>query len=48
MVNPCIVSAKPVTIPSSRQLTLRYRVITFDGAVPVPLVRDLAADFRRR
>jgi hypothetical protein len=47
MVNPCIVAAKPVIIPSGRPLTLRYRVILFDGTVPVPLVRELAAEFRR-
>ena len=47
MVNPCIVAEKPVTIASGRPLTLRYRVILFDGTVPAPLVRDLAAEFRR-
>ena len=47
MVNPCIVSGKPVTMASGQALTLRYRVILFDGAVPVPLVRDLATEFRR-
>ena len=47
MVNPCIVSAKPVTVPSGRPLTLRYRVIAFDGEIPVSLVRTLAAEFRR-
>jgi len=47
MVNPCIVAEKPVLIPSGRPLTLRYRVILFDGTLPAPLVRDLAADFRR-
>jgi len=36
-----------VTIASGRPLTLRYRVILFDGTVPAPLVRDLAAEFRR-
>ena len=47
MVNPCIVSAKPVTVASGRPLTLRYRVITFDGEIPVSLVRTLATEFRR-
>jgi hypothetical protein len=46
MINPCIVAGKPVTVPSGATLTLRYRVIVFDGEVPVPLVRDLARDFR--
>ena len=47
MVNPCIVATTPVTVAAGRPLTLRYRVITFDGPVPVGLVRDLAAEFRR-
>ena len=34
MVNPCIVAAKPVTVASGRPLTLRYRVIVFDGRDP--------------
>ena len=47
MINPCIVSGKPVTVENGRALTLRYRVIVFDGPVPGPLVRQLSAEWRR-
>ena len=47
MINPCIVAAKPLTVESGRPLTLRYRVIVFDGRVPVPLVRQLSGEWRR-
>jgi hypothetical protein len=47
MINPCIVSGKPLTVASGRPLTLRYRVIVFDGPLPGALVRDLSAEWRR-
>ena len=47
MINPCIVADKPLNVASGRALTLRYRVILFDGPVPVPLVRQLSAEWRR-
>jgi len=46
MVNPCIVAEKAVEVPQGKPLTLRYRVITFDGALPLPLVKQLSANWR--
>ena len=47
MINPCIVARAPLTVPGGRPLTLRYRVIVFDGPLPGALVRDLSAEWRR-
>jgi hypothetical protein len=47
MINPCIVADKPITLEAGRPLTLRYRVIVFDGPLPGSLVRQLSADWRR-
>jgi hypothetical protein len=47
MINPCIVAEKPLTVDGGRPLTLRYRVIVFDGPLPGALVRQLSAEWRR-
>jgi Methane oxygenase PmoA len=47
MVNPCIVSAEPLNLVKGRTLLLRYRVVMFDGPVPVPLIRKLSSEWRR-
>jgi hypothetical protein len=47
MINPCLVAGAPLTVASGRPLTLRYRVVVFDGPLPGPLVRDLSAEWRR-
>jgi hypothetical protein len=47
MINPCIVAAQPVTVASGNALTLRYRVILFDGQVPGALVKQLSDAWRR-
>ena len=47
MINPCIVSEKPVAVASGTPLQLRYLVMVFDGEIPGPLVRQLAAEWRR-
>ena len=36
-----------VFMPAGHTLTLRYRVATFDGEVPVALVNRLSAEWRR-
>jgi hypothetical protein len=46
MLNPAITSMNAYTIPANTTLTLRYRVITHDGAPPVDLLNQLAKDFR--
>jgi hypothetical protein len=46
MVNPCIVAERAVDVPQGQPLTLRYRVIVFDGALPVDLVGRLAESWR--
>ena len=46
MINPCIVANKPFEVPQGQSLTLRYRVITFDGALPDRLIGDLSRQFR--
>ena len=46
MINPCLTAAGAVTIPERQPLTLRYRVILFDGAVPTALINRLSAEFR--
>jgi len=48
MVNPTIVSAKAVEVPQGKTLTLKYRVVVFDGALPVPLVQRLNAEWRTK
>ena len=47
MINPCIVAEKALTVDGGRPLTLRYRVIVFDGPLPGALVRQLSAEWRR-
>jgi hypothetical protein len=47
MLNPAITSRNGYTIPAKTTLTLRYRVITHDGAPPAALLDKLANEFRR-
>jgi hypothetical protein len=46
MLNPAITSMNTYTVPAHTTLTLRYRVITHDGAPPAELLNKLAAEFR--
>jgi hypothetical protein len=46
MINPCLVANSPYQLGKGQTLTLRYRVILFDGALPDPLVRQLSTEFR--
>lgn len=47
MINPTIVADKLVEVSAGKPLTLKYRVIVFDGALPVQLVERLSAEWRR-
>ena len=47
MVNPTIVAERAYEVPQGQTLTLRYRVIVFDGALPSALVGRLSGDWRR-
>lgn len=46
MLNPCVVAAKPLVLAAGDPFTLRYRVVTFDGQLPIELVTRLSAEFR--
>ena len=47
MVNPTVVTAdKPVEVAQGKPLTLKYRVVAFDGALPTALVQRLSAEWR--
>ena len=46
MINPCIVANQPFEVTQGQSLTLRYRVITFDGALPDRVIGDLSRQFR--
>ena len=48
MLNPSITSMNAYTIPAHTTLTLRYRVITHDGAPSVDLLNRLATEFRNQ
>jgi hypothetical protein len=47
MINPCIVSAKAVQIAQGNTLTLRYRVVGFDGPLPSNLIASLSTEWRQ-
>lgn len=47
MVNPCIVAPAEVKLKKGEPLTLKYRVVTFDGEVPTAALNQLAAEFRK-
>jgi hypothetical protein len=47
MINPCIVSAKPLEIAQGQTLTLRYRVVGFDGSLPSSLIASLSTEWRK-
>lgn len=46
MLNPAITSMNNYTMPANTTMTLRYRVVTHDGAPPTELLNKLAAEFR--
>jgi hypothetical protein len=46
MVNPCIVTAGPVTIKLGQPLKLRYRLVVHDGPVPTELLGKIAKRWR--
>jgi len=45
MINPCIVAPGEVKLTAGKPLVLRYRVVTFDGALPTTQLNALAASF---
>lgn len=47
LLNPCIIAPGPLRLSAAQPLTLRYRVVTFDGPVPTPLLNHLAEEFVR-
>jgi hypothetical protein len=47
MLNPCVVAPDDVTLKQNAPLVLRYRVVTFDGAVPTVRLNELATEFRK-
>lgn len=47
MVNPTLAADKAVEVAAGQTLTLRYRVIVFDGAVPTNVVGQLSSAWRR-
>jgi hypothetical protein len=47
MINPCIVSAKAMEIAQRKTLTLRYRVVGFDGPLPSNLIASLSTEWRK-
>jgi hypothetical protein len=46
MVNPCICAPGPYKMPAGKTLTLRYRMIVYDGQTPVETIKKLAAKYR--
>ena len=47
MLNPCIVAPASLKLQKGKTLTLRYRVLAFDGAVPSQLLDRLATKWSR-
>lgn len=47
MINPCVVAKGPLTVAQGGPLRLRYRVVVHDGATPVELLNELAAQWRQ-
>jgi hypothetical protein len=47
MLNPTITGAGSQTIKGGTTMTLRYRVVTHDGAPPTEVLQKLAAEYRR-
>ena len=45
MINPCIVAPSEVKLAAGQPLVLRYRVVTFDGVVPVGKLNALSPGF---
>jgi Family of unknown function (DUF6807) len=46
MVNPTVVAERPVDVAQGKTLTLKYRVVVFDGALPTGLVRQLSSNWK--
>ncbi|TMQ01494.1 MAG: hypothetical protein E6L09_03505 [Verrucomicrobia bacterium] len=46
MLNPCIVAPEEVKLKAGQSLTLRYRVVTFDGPVPTARLNRMADEWR--
>lgn len=47
LLNPCIIAPGPVTVKKGEPLFLRYRVVTFDGAVPTAFLDRLAEEYSK-
>lgn len=48
MLNPCIVAPGEVKLAAGKPLTLRYRLVTFDGEVPTDHLNELAREWAAR
>ena len=48
MLNPCVAAPAELALPKDRPLTLRYRIVSFDGDVPTEKLNALAAEFAQR
>jgi hypothetical protein len=46
MINPCIVAPQAVRLKKGVPLTLRYRVVAFDGPVPTKFLNELAGKWK--
>jgi hypothetical protein len=48
MINPCIVARNDVQLQKGKALRLRYRVVTFDGDLPLKILDKAAVEFARK
>ena len=48
MLNPCVVAPGEMKLAAAKPLTLRYRVVTFDGEVPTAKLDELAREWSAR
>jgi hypothetical protein len=46
MINPCIAAPGEYKMRADRTLTLRYRMLVYDGQTPVESIKQLANDYR--
>lgn len=46
MTNPCIATKQAIDVPAGKPLTLRYRVVAHDGALPAGYADKLSAEWK--
>lgn len=46
MINPCIATKQAIDVPAGKPLTLRYRVVVHDGALPPGYAEKLSAEWK--